>query len=153
MVVRLILALIGANPQTIRGRAVCFCSRFLFNPGVYLSCLGLWDTMCLASLVCPIRGQLAHLPEISSRCVGVHLSSERLGQERMGGCLAYTISFRRTACLSPSPSPSPPPSDSPFLVTRQSRSLVRSVHDPQFRSWPLSYASMVTLPPEPTRQH
>lgn len=41
-VVRLTLALVGANPQTIRGRRVCFCSRFLFSPLclVCRSCLG-----------------------------------------------------------------------------------------------------------------
>lgn len=36
------LTLVGANPQTIPGRRVCFCSRFLFSPPclVCRSCLG-----------------------------------------------------------------------------------------------------------------
>lgn len=128
MVVRLTLALVGANPQTIRGRAVCFCSRFLFSRLCLASVLS--GTPCASPAWFALSGgstRVAVGDLVPLRGSPVHLSSE---QERM-------IYLRRSAYLSPSPSPSPLPSGSPFLVTRQSRSLVRSVHDPQFRSWPL----------------
>lgn len=135
-VVRLTLALVGANPQTIPGRRVCFCSRFLFSPPclVCRSCLG---HHVPGQLGLPCQGSTR--ASAGSRPVAWESIFRLNDRRRWGVCLLYTIYLCRSAYLSPSPSPSPspPPSDSPFLVTRQSRSLVRSVHDPQFRSWPL----------------